>query len=106
YNCAVTRVSDQELRVGRKVARKTVWQPARSLYRHRLQCDSSFSICATQQACGLATPQPPLQSATMSVMRHTARTGADEPQVSHELAGRQFRIGWIQNRRRGHNARS
>jgi len=32
----------------------------------------------------------------MSVMRHTARTGSNEPQVSNELAGRQFRIWWIQ----------
>jgi len=35
---------------------------------------------------------PLLQSAAMSVMRHTARTGSNEPQVSNELAGRQFRI--------------
>src|SRR6266436_8557006 len=64
------------------------------------------SICATQQACGLATPPPLLQSATMSVLRHTARTGSNEPQVSNELAGRQFRIWWIQNRRPGRIARS
>src|SRR5262245_28362230 len=48
---------------------------------------------------GLATPQPLLQSAAMSVMRHTARTGSSGPQVSNEPAGRQFRIWWIQNPR-------
>ena len=64
------------------------------------------SICATHQACGLATSQPLLQSAAMSVMRHAACTGSKEPQTQHKPAGRRFRLAWIQSRRPGRNARS
>ena len=57
-------------------------------------------------ARGLAGPQRLLQSVAMSLMRHTVRTGANKPQVSNELVGRQFGIRLIQSPRHGRNARS
>ncbi len=47
---------------------------------HRLNLCNAASM-------GLATPQPLLQSAAMSVMRHTARTGSSEPS-SQQRTGR------------------
>lgn len=93
--------------VGRKVASAAglaesplIVSPILS-YRLLTQCELKAPVCATQQACISAMLQPLLQSAGMSVMRRTRRTGYEEPQVSNELeannelAGRPFEPGGI-----------
>jgi hypothetical protein len=98
-----------------KSHQQRVWRTA--IVSYRLSNESQFTVrvCAAQQTCISATLQPLLQSAAMSVMRLTARTGSDEPQVSNELEvcheradGRFEACGFnlrLQNRR-GRNARS
>ena len=94
-------------KVGRKVASAAglaesplIVSPIVS-YRLLTQCEFKAPVCATQQTCITAMLQPLLQSAVMSLMRHTTCTGSKEPQASneleasYELAGWPFRIRWI-----------